>query len=234
MKKLFISTPILISLTLYVNAQVLSPKSEISIITLGPSQSELYSAFGHSAFRVSDPENNWDLVFNYGVFDFNQANFYLNFVMGNPYYKLALESWDHFLNVAIEDNRGVVEQILNLNQDEKQKLFDFLLWNAQPENSSYYYNYIYNNCATKIRDVMDSVFNNKIVYDFSYVNKDLSFRDLMDLYLDEQPWGDFGINLCLGTGVDKAASGFHWKTCGASQPGDDTVIKIMSFVNILK
>ena len=70
--------------------QILSEEASISVITLGPDQQELYSAFGHSSFRVYDPTNGWDIIYNYGVFDFDQPNFYLNFANGNPYYNAIL------------------------------------------------------------------------------------------------------------------------------------------------
>ena len=92
------------TLTQQVYCQILSHESEISIITLGPYQAELYSAFGHSAIRVSDPVNNWDAIYNYGIFDTDQPNFYLNFVSGNPYYKLGVYSYDNLLNSAIRKN----------------------------------------------------------------------------------------------------------------------------------
>ncbi len=198
------------TLTQQVYCQILSPESEISLITLGPYQSEVYSAFGHSAIRVYDPANNWDSIYNYGIFDFNQPNFYLNFAAGNPYYKLGVYQYNYFLHSAIRENRRAVQQVLNLTLEEKQRLFDFLQWNARPENCNYFYNYIYDNCATRIRDVMDSVFAGNVQYSYNYVKEDLTFRDLMDLYLKEQPWGDLGIDLCLGTGIDKVATGYHY------------------------
>ncbi len=192
------------------NAQTLSGKAIISVLTLGPGQAELYSAFGHSAIRVSDSLNNWELIYNYGVFDFNQPNFYLNFARGKLYYKLGLEPYERFRDAYIDNNRNIVEQTLNLDSIERQKLFDYLQWNAQPENSNYYYNYIYDNCATKIRDVMHKVFDGGIEYDYSFVQEGLTFRELMDVYSTEQPWGDLGIDICLGIGIDRTASGFHY------------------------
>ncbi|MEQ9423964.1 MAG: DUF4105 domain-containing protein [Cyclobacteriaceae bacterium] len=223
-------------------SQTLSEKAEISVYTMGPLQTELYSAFGHSAFRVLDPDSGWDLIYNYGVFDFDQPNFYLNFAKGTPYYKLGVHDYKRFYNVYLRDDRRIVQQVLNLNKEEKQRLFDFLQWNALPENQNYYYNYIYDNCATKIRDVMDSVFNNTIEYDYSYVNQSLSFRDLMDMYLGEQPWGDLGIDICLGTGIDKEASGYHYMYLpdyvekafnGATTPTDSTRKPLIKTTNVL-
>ncbi|MDA0195068.1 MAG: DUF4105 domain-containing protein [Bacteroidetes bacterium] len=200
----------LLILPLIGQAQTLSKDAEISVLTLGPDQSEVFTAFGHSAIRVADEANGFDLIYNYGVFDFNQPNFYLNFALGKLYYRLGQHSYNRFRDAYIQENRTIIEQVLNLDSAERQNLFDYLQWNAQPENQFYYYNYIYDNCATKIRDVLDTVLQNRVVYDYSFVEEELSFRDLMDLYLGYQPWGDFGIDLCLGLGIDKVATGYHY------------------------
>jgi hypothetical protein len=187
--------------------QVLSENAEISVITCGPSQEELYTAFGHSAIRVFDPRYNYDAAYNYGVFDFNQPNFYLNFARGFLYYKLGVYAYQDFQAHYIYKNRYVHEQVLNLTQEQKQKLFDYLQINAKPENQQYRYDYFYNNCATKIRDVIvDALGAETIHFDGSYIKTDYSIRELTDLYLAEQPWGDLGIDIGLGLAIDKKAS----------------------------
>jgi len=201
---------ILLLLPILSQAQTLSNKAEISVLTMDSDQVEVFTAFGHSAIRVSDEASGLDQIYNYGVFDFNQPNFYLNFALGKLYYRLGLHHYDSFRDAYTRENRTMIQQGFNLDSAERQHLFDYLQWNAQPENQYYYYNYIYDNCATRIRDVLDTVFQNRIVYDFSFVKEKLSFRDLMDLYLGYQPWGDFGIDLCLGLGIDKEASGYHY------------------------
>ncbi len=188
----------------------LSDSAAISVMTLGPSQDELYTAFGHSAIRVTDYRTGFDLVFNYGVFSFNQPNFYLNFARGKLLYKLGVSRYDQFKAAYIAENRFIVEQQLNFTPQEEQKFYDFLQNNAKPENRDYYYNYVYDNCATKIRDVLEQVFPGQITFNYPYVKEDLSFRDLMDLYLGQQPWGDLGIDLGLGLGIDKTASGYEY------------------------
>ncbi len=199
----------LFTMSLSTKGQILTPQAEISVYTLGPFQAELYSAFGHNAIRVSDPFNKLDLIYNYGIYDFEQPNFYLNFVKGKPYYLLGVQHYEPFINVGIHENRKIVQQVLNLTPEEKQELFDFLQWNAKPENRDYYYNYVYDNCATRIRDVVDSLFT-QVQYDYSYVVEGVTIRDIMDMYLQEQAWGDLGIDFCLGTDIDKVASGYQY------------------------
>ena len=188
-------------------AQVrLSEKAHISVMTFGPWQGELYSAFGHSAFRVYDPANGLDEAYNYGVFDFDQPNFYLNFARGYLYYKLGVYNYNDFRNYYIYYNRFVHEQVLNFTPAQKQKVYDFLQRNALPENENYRYDYFYNNCATKLRDVLVGVLNDSIHFDGSYINTNYSLRELTDLYLIHQPWGDLGIDICLGMPIDKTAA----------------------------
>lgn len=188
----------------------LSEEAEISVLTMGPWQGQVFTAFGHSAFRVYDPINRIDAAYNYGVFDFDQPNFYLNFARGNNLYMLGVMSYPHFEYSYISDNRYIHEQLLNLRPDQKQRLFDFLQWNARPENRQYLYDYFYDNCATKIPEVTLKVFGDSVVFDGSYITTDYSFRDLTDLYLDEQPWGDLGIDIGLGLPTDKTATPYEY------------------------
>lgn len=185
----------------------LSSKAEISLITCGPGQNELYSAFGHSAVRVKDPQLRLDLVFNYGIFDFDQPNFYLNFAKGHLLYMLAVTDWQRFQYTYLREGRSLHEQVLNLDSAQSQAYFNFLINNAKPEQRDYYYDYFYDNCATRIRDGLQAAlpearlqFSTETQYQPS-----LSIRQLCDQYLMYQPWGDFGIDFCLGLPMDKEA-----------------------------
>lgn len=207
MKKLVL---LLLLVTGLCQAQQLSDQAEISVITLGPSQQQLYTAFGHSAVRVYDPQQRIDYAYNWGVFDFDQPNFYLNFARGRNLYMLGIYPYDLFRDHYIERNSYVHEQKLNLTQTQKQRLFDYLVWNAQEENRSYPYDYFYDNCATRVRDVMTKVFGDSVKFDISYIGTDYSIRDLTDIYLKHQPWGDLGIDICLGLPMDKEASPYEY------------------------
>jgi hypothetical protein len=209
MKKLVL---LLLIITTLCNAQssTLSDQAEISVITCGPFQGEVYSAFGHSAFRVYDAALGIDKAYNYGVFDFDQPNFYLNFARGRNNYMLGVYPYDRFRDYYIYHNRYVHEQKLNLSTQQKQRLYEFLEWNALPENRSYPYDYFYDNCATKIRDVAVKVFGDSVKFDGSFITTKFSIRELTDLYLKHQPWGDLGIDICLGLPMDKKASPYEY------------------------
>ena len=188
----------------------LSDRAEISVLTLGPWQGQVYTAFGHSAFRVYDPVNGIDDAYNYGVFDYDRPNFYLNFARGHNIYKLGVMDYQNFEYTYIYYNRYIHEQVLNLRPHQKQRLFDFLQWNALPENQEYLYDYFYDNCATKIPEVVLKVFGDSVTFDGSHITTEYSFRELTDLYLQEQPWGDFGIDVGLGLPTDKIATPYEY------------------------
>lgn len=188
----------------------LSTQSYVSIITFGPSQEELYSAFGHSGIRVRDSLNHLDLFFNYGVFNFDQPNFYLNFTRGHLLYSVDVYPYPAFQEYYIEHKRFIHEQVLSLTAAQVQSVFKFLVWNVQPENKDYLYDYFYNNCATQVRDVFKRVLRNEVAFDSSFIQTHYTIRQLTDLYLHQQPWGDLGIDICLGLPMDKKARPYEY------------------------
>src|SRR5882762_1188116 len=190
-------------------AAPLSQQSQISLITFGPDQGEFYEAFGHSAIRILDSARGIDYAYNYGVFSFNQPNFYLNFTRGHLYYQLGVYLYPDFRDAYISANRFVHEKLLNLDPGQRQKIFDYLEWNAQPENQTYNYDYFYNNCSSKIRDVFADVLKGEIQFDGSFIRTHYTIRQLTDLYLGHQPWGDLGIDIGLGSTIDKIATPYE-------------------------
>ena len=181
---------------------VLSDQSEISIITAGPGD-VLYEAFGHSAIRVKDPTLNLDIIFNYGLFDFNQPNFYVNFVKGRLLYRLGKQSFKRFITSYDYQQRWVKDQVLNLSLVDRIKIFEYLNENSLPENAEYLYDPYFNNCATKLRDIAKVILGNKIQFPSSFSNENFTLRQLMNQELPWNTWGSFGINLALGNTLDK-------------------------------
>ena len=187
----------------------LSPAARVSLITCGPGEA-LFEAFGHAALRVHDPLRGRDVVYNYGLFDFNQPNFYLNFARGNLLYRLGKADFNQFLYAYQYDNRWVKEQVLALTPAERQQLYTLLEINNLPQNQEYYYDYIFDNCATRPRDVIEQVLGGQLSYRYHYADTlHYTLRDLIDRYLTHDPrhaWGDLGIDLGLGADIDRAAT----------------------------
>ncbi|MEB8344592.1 DUF4105 domain-containing protein [Flavobacteriaceae bacterium KMM 6898] len=183
----------------------LSPKAQISIITCGPGQ-ELYSTFGHSAFRLQDPVLGIDVVYNYGTFNFNTPNFYMKFVQGKLLYSLSRQKFEDFLWTYEMENRWVQEQLLNLDPKETKNLFEFLENNFKPENRDYQYDFFFDNCSSKIRDVLNTVFGDRISYHEDHLIQRYTFRQLIHQSLVTNSWSAFGIDLALGSVIDKQAT----------------------------
>ncbi len=196
----------LIPFTGYFQTIQLSPQAEVSVITCGPGHDELYATFGHSAFRVLDIPNKIDRVYNYGTFNFETPNFYTKFAQGKLLYELRAYNFGNFLRSYHDENRWVKGQVLDLDPNQVQQVFDFLENNAKPENRSYKYDFFYDNCSTKLYDVLETVLGDKIIFQNNFDQHDYTHRDLIQLYLGEHPWGDFGIDLALGSVIDDKAS----------------------------
>jgi hypothetical protein len=204
-KKILFSFFFLLFINALYTQVLLSEDSEISIVTAGPG-TELYEAFGHSAIRIKDPILEFDLIYNYGMFDFNAPNFYGNFTKGKLLYQLAKYDFKYFLASYKRDQRWVKQQVLNLTQQQRQYFFIYLENNALPHNATYFYDPYFNNCATKLRDITKTVLGDKLTFNNSLIKQRLSFRELMGKEIPWNTWGSFGINLALGNKLDKIAN----------------------------
>jgi hypothetical protein len=201
---------ILLSVSAKAQFVPLSETSEVSIITIGPGP-ELYDKFGHSAFRIQDTLNGVDVVFNYGKFDFDTPNFYTKFAQGKLLYELGVSYYQPFFESYVTQNRWVKEQILNLSYAEKQAVSDFLWNNARPENKKYKYDFFYDNCATKIRDVVQIVLGDKLEYKEDHITEVFTFRELIQQNLVANSWGSMGIDIALGAVIDRTAKPIEYQ-----------------------
>ncbi|WP_421919939.1 DUF4105 domain-containing protein [Marinifilum sp.] len=189
-------------------AKQLSEQSAVSLLTCSPGE-ELYSHFGHSALRFHDPLNKIDLVFNYGTFNFNTPNFYMKFARGKLKYRLAFSSYQQFLPEYIVSGQGVTEQILNLDLDSRRKLFQAVIENYKPENRYYHYDFLFDNCSTRIRDIIEANINGKIIYKEN-TDKPKNFWNLLDHFMEQSRWIYLGIHLILGSPCDIDASPYQY------------------------
>ena len=179
----------------------LSDSAQVSILTSAPWPQQVYAVFGHSAMRVNDPVQNIDWVFNYGIFDFNKPNFLYRFMAGETDYMVAAIDYKNYVREYQTRGINVFEQVINLTHSEKNKIWLFLANNSLPENRVYRYNIFYNNCTTKLTDILEDNIDGRITYPID--NKKQTFRDLVHECVDQQPWLRFGIDLIIGSGADK-------------------------------
>ncbi|MDP4827083.1 MAG: DUF4105 domain-containing protein [Flavobacteriales bacterium] len=186
--------------TLTLSAHLLTNDAYISILTCEPGE-ELYSVFGHNAIRIYEP-GQFDIVYNYGTFEFSD-DFYMQFAQGKLNYKLSRSGFPDFNYEYLMTNRAVDEQILALDSLDKQRLFDLLEENYLPENRYYLYDFFYDNCATRIRDMLEEALGDRLQWHSKFPENEITFRDMIQRYLGNMHWGDFGIDLALGMPCDK-------------------------------
>lgn len=184
---------------------VTAAQYKISLLTCDPGD-ELYSTFGHSAIRIIELESGQDLVFNYGTFDFNTSFFYVKFIRRTLDYQLSLTTTENFLREYNYFKRNVREQELNLSAEQSEKIVAFLQRNYQPENRKYRYDFFFDNCATRITDMLETVLGQSLKWNYPIETDHKTFRNLIDEYVYPLPWSDLGIDLALGAVIDREAT----------------------------
>jgi len=204
MKKVFLVIAIFLCVMNVKAQQVsISDSAVVSLLTCSPGE-EVYSKFGHTAIRIADRNNNIDVIFNYGIFSFETSNFYYKFIKGETDYQLGIYDTRNFLPEYAQRNSMVVEQVLNLSTVEKRNLFDLLMQNYLPENRTYRYNFIFDNCATRPRDKILASLHGYVKFQENYESK--TFRQLVGSYVGNDTWLKFGIDLVFGIRADKIAT----------------------------
>ena len=207
MKNIFTSFLLFISIASFSQTDSLAQQGcpiRISLLTCTPGQ-ELYSTFGHSAIRVVDSATNTDLVFNYGTFDFYDPDFYKKFIKGKLLYFVSVDSLQNFLLEYQYDKRGIIEQVLNLSCGEKQAMMSALFENAKEENKYYHYDFNYDNCTTRLRDMLEKATGKELKTKNILPHVKTTFRHLIHDYLNRggQQWSKLGIDILLGSPLDK-------------------------------
>ncbi len=204
------------------------PRLRVSLLTILPG-SEIYSLWGHSALRITDEERGLDITYNYGTFDFEAGHFVLKFLHGNLDYTLSAYGFEASFRAYQGQGRPIIEQTLNLAPAQQQRLLDLLAVNLRPENRRYRYHFLFDNCSTRIRDILEAALGEEILHppDTSgkaqpYAQPPMqpsmespmqppmepsmhTFRALIDPYQRAVPFLDAGIDMLLGASVDRPA-----------------------------
>lgn len=180
---------------------VLDNDTKVSLLTCDPG-GELYSLFGHSAIWIYDEKSGINEVYNYGTFDYSDPNFLPKFLKGKLLYWLAKDDGRRFLYTYDYLKRGVRENEIVLDSIQKNHLYDALKKNALPENKDYYYDFFFDNCSTRILDILEDNYGPLEVPK----TEEKSFRDLLHEYLGGREWTSFGIDLIIGSRADEVTS----------------------------
>lgn len=177
----------------------------VYLVTCAPGTA-VYSIYGHSALRIVMPSRQSDITYNWGVFDFDTPNFAWKFAKGRLSYKLAESSFSEFLRIYMYEGRSVYSQQINLSGNEKRVLTDLINENLKPENVYYRYDFFYDDCSTRIRDLIEKAVGSKLQYPQEESKIVPTFRQKVGEYQKIFPWLKSGIDLIMGTPGDKKAS----------------------------
>ncbi len=188
----------LLSLLFVAFAYALQPP-KVSLLTFATGN-ESHSVFGHTAIRVQDPYQETDLVYNFGVFDFDTPYFLAKFCTGTMDYKLGIQDYQSTLSYYFSANRQIYEQTLQLSKEQTTKLINKLEYLYRPENRYYRYRFLGRNCSTEVRDLL---FEEIEGTNYTSQETNRTFRNYLDDYTRPTPWFKFGINLALGSNIDK-------------------------------
>lgn len=182
----------------------LSHEAKMSIVLASPVDDEVYTVYGHAAFRVSDPIQRLDVTFNYGIFSFDDG-FVWRFVKGETDYQVMPIPTASYMNEYLMRGSRVKELVLNLSESERKKVWQYLLWNIRPENKVYRYNFFYDNCSTRPIDIYLQAVGAREIHFAASADK-TTWRDLINHAERNQPWLCLGTDLALGVPTDKVVS----------------------------
>ncbi len=176
-------------------------RMSVSIITYGPGDF-VFEKFGHVALAVTDSTTGEDIAFNWGMFDFNQPNFLARFLTGDTKYWMAGYRTADFNAAYMGENRTIRKQLLQLTAMQRGAIADFVSWNAQDANKYYRYDYYADNCATRVRDVLNWALNGQLEAPFAVPGSGRTWRNETARITASDPLVYPGIQVALGRSAD--------------------------------
>lgn len=179
---------------------ILSKNTRASIITCDTGN-ESYSLFGHTAIRITDLENNLDVVYNYGAFDFDTPNFVAKFAKGDLQYFAVAHSFSDFMSQYTYEQRSVFEQELIVPIIYKQKLLDNLNNALASEERYYTYKFIDRNCTSMVVEILNKTLGSNVVVKKTETNK--TYRTILYPYFDNSFYQKLGTSIIFGKKVDE-------------------------------
>lgn len=202
MRFIFVLSLLFLGLLQVYSQEELMASTDISLLTC-ESGDELYSTFGHTGLRLRNDSLGTDIVYNYGMFDFEASYFYPKFLRGKLPYWLGASSTERFLRGYQYEQRSVYEQQLNLTREQRIALVDYLQENIRKENRQYKYDFFFDNCTTRAIGAIDGVTG---TIEYATEPADITFRGMLKGSLQSMPWSEFGIDLIIGAVADQKTS----------------------------
>jgi hypothetical protein len=178
--------------------------TQIFLLTCLPGR-DVLTIYGHSAIRILKTSDGLDSVYSWGVYDFGTPNFAWKFAKGRLKYRIDSESYRGFLQGYFFEQRSVISQKINLTNKEKELLIFLINNNMKPENKFYLYNFFYDNCSSRVRDIIEKTIGERLLYPKEYIKDQPSFRGMINIAQKPMPWLTFGTDLLIGSSGDNKA-----------------------------
>ena len=181
----------------------LTERDTISVSLLTASQGkQIYEKFGHTGIRIYIPSKKFNGVYHYGLFSFDEPHFEYRFVKGETDYMIGLMHYHDFLTMYAIRGSSVRELPLYLTQEEARNLYVALQENMLPENQTYRYSFLYDNCATRPLEIINRSLTGEVSIDASDIELP-TFRTLIHKSTKQDKWVTFGLDLLLDGETDE-------------------------------
>lgn len=191
------------------NAYAWLDSVDVSLLTCGPGN-EVWSYYGHTALRVEDKAHGTDMAVNWGMFSFGQDYFILRFVFGMTDYQIGIFPMSDFIADYASQGRWVKQQRIRLRRDEKLSIVRAIEENAQPENRTYRYNFFYDNCTTRARNMLVDHIGSKNIH-LPKAETYSTYRGEIHKWNEDHRWARFGNDLLLGFPADRHIDRLEWE-----------------------
>lgn len=195
-------------------------------------RNQVYTNFGHTTIRVHNKNNGEDLVYNWGMFNFNNdpVGFALKFFRGILDYTVVAYSFKHAMAIYNHGGRTVWQDPIHLTREQKKALIAKFEWNLKPENRVYPYQYFFQNCSTIPRDYIDEVLGGTIKSQFGEVSTKQTFRDMVMSHFRFNPEIAFSLNILMNGRIDATMS--RWQKMFLPLTLRDNFLEVPSSVRL--
>ena len=128
---------------------------QVILLTFGVGP-RIFERFGHAALCLNYEGTAEPICFNYGVTDFAEgAPMIWHFLRGEQAFWVDPESWSDMIGFYQWEDRDIWEQVLPLSPAQARAIENEITTSLLPEQRTYHYDHFFNNCTTRLRDMID-------------------------------------------------------------------------------
>ncbi|MDR0472208.1 MAG: DUF4105 domain-containing protein [Treponema sp.] len=173
----------------------------VKVAVIGPGD-ELYFWWGHIGLVIENTRTGQSNFYDWGIFSFERENFFYNFAFGRLIYTCGAVPLEWNIGNYLDTNRDITLYTLDLPREKKEKILRYAEWSIQPENKDYYYHHFRDNCATRIRDIVDMALDGEFKEQYASMPGRFTLRQQVRRHTWFNPFFDWSLNFLMGQGID--------------------------------